>query len=273
MFPVLPKIVALGEFKPTGAPLFEFEWITRVVSLGQYNLVASVDPAGRNGIALLVHQDLTPSGPPQATVVLDSRILAFRTKIHPDPNIPPVCFVAIYGSSIAQDRTQLQRALTPFLHEFAVFLGDFNAITQFDDAADVTLSYAHKLVWPWLKGLESTGALTDLMRFAHQETPPKTRCRGHAGQTRLDHIFVTKALFPLLSPTHPTTTPLSHNASPLSDHDLISIGIHPWTSSTAPPLRCQGWGAKQIRKFQSLCAAFEPTLQIEAMDPTDFNDG
>ena len=44
LFPILPKLVALSEFKTTGAELFEFEWMVKVVSKGQYHLLASTDP-------------------------------------------------------------------------------------------------------------------------------------------------------------------------------------------------------------------------------------
>jgi hypothetical protein len=70
MFPILPKLISLGEFKPTGADLFEYEWMVTVMSRGQYHLLASVDPQGKNGIALLVHQDMTPRGPPTFQVLL-----------------------------------------------------------------------------------------------------------------------------------------------------------------------------------------------------------
>jgi len=198
-FPTLPKIISLCEFKPTGAPFHEFEWLVTVMTRGQYYLVASTDPLGRNGIALLIHQDLSPRGPPSFSVVLPSRILAFQAKIHSDPNIPPITFLAVYGSCLRPDRAQLQQALSPLLSGPSIIFGDLNAITRMEDASDMTLAYAQKLVWPWLRESESSGTLVDLMRVSYQDLPPKTRHRGHAGRSRLDHIFVTKYVLPLLS--------------------------------------------------------------------------
>ena len=265
-FPTLPKIVSLCEFKPTGAPLHEFEWMVTVITRGQYFLVSSTDPQGKNGIALLIHQDLSPHGPPSFSVVLPARILTFQAKIHADPNIPPVSFIAVYGSCLQPDRIPLQQALSPLLGGLAIVFGDLNAITQLDDVADMTLAYAQKLVWPWLRDMEASGKLVDLMRISYQDLPPKTRYRGHPGRSRLDNIFVTKPLLPLLSPLYPSTTPLEWEQHPLSDHDLVSVSLIPWTESTPPPRRCQSWGKKHIKRFQALCAEFHPNIQPGDMD-------
>ena len=69
-----------------------------------------------------------------------------------------------------------------------------------------------------------------------------------------------------LTPLHPTTSPLLHEGHPLSDHDLVSVGILPWEHTPPPPMRCQGWGTKHIRKFQAHCATFVPSLQCSDMD-------
>ena len=265
-FPTLPKIVSLCEFKPTGAPLFEFEWMVSVMSRGQYILIASTDPQGKNGIALLVHQDLSPKGPPSFSVVLPARILTFQAKIHPDPHIPAVNFIGVYGSCIKQDRDAIAQALSPFMDGLSIIFGDLNAISRVEDVADMTMAYAQKLIWPWLHGLESSGKVVDLMRVSYQDIPPKTRYRGHPGRSRLDHIFVTKSLLPLLTPLYPRTTPLLWEQRPLSDHDLVAVSLIPWTDSPAPPLRCQGWNKKHVKRFQTLCSSFCPDMQ-----PTDFD--
>ena len=272
LFPTLPKVVALSEFKPTGASLHEFHWMTQVASLGQYHLLPSIDPQGKNGVALLVHQDLCPNGPPQLIVAQEARVIAFSAKLHPDPAIPPVSFVAVYGSSIPHDRPGIQQSLTPFLQGMSIIFGDLNAITRMEDADGISLSYAQRLMWPWLCNLESKGDVVDLMRFTYHDIPPKTRCRGHAGKTRLDHIFVSKALFSLLSPFQPNTSPLLHESHPLSDHDLVALDILPWSDAPMPPRRCQGWGKKQVRKFKTLSASFHPHLEetdMDGMQPSD----
>ena len=115
-FPDLPKVVSLSEFKPTGASLHEFQWMAQVASQGQYHLLPSVDPQGKNGVALLIHQDLSPNGPPKVTIVHEARVLAFSTKIHSDPTIPSVTFVAVYGSCLPRDRPCLQQSLSPFFY-------------------------------------------------------------------------------------------------------------------------------------------------------------
>ena len=266
LYPELPRIVCLGEFKPTGAPLYEYEWMATVTSRGQYHLLSSIDPIGRNGIALLVHQDLSPHGPPQCSVILPARIISFDAKIHSDPEIPPVSFVAIYGSCIKSDRVQIQNALTPLLDRPTLMFGDMNAISRLEDVCDVSMAYAQKLVWPWMRDLEQSGGIIDLMRVAYQDIPPKTRYRGHPGRSRLDHILVTKSLLPLLTPHSPSTSPLTLDQQPLSDHDMVSVSIAPWTQSHVVPQRCQGWGRKHVKQFQALCAEFHPNLPPESMD-------
>jgi ribonuclease HI len=256
MFPILPKLISLGEFKPTGADLFEYEWMVTVMSRGQYHLLASVDPQGKNGIALLVHQDMTPRGPPTFQVLLHARVITFQCKIHADPAIPAVTFAAVYGSCLRPDRIQLKDALSPLLRSPTVIFGDLNAIMREDDVTNITLSHAHSLLWPWLRDQEKSGVVMDLMRAAYQDPPPKTRYRGHPGCSRLDHVLVTKSLLPLITPANPITAPLTHAGRPLSDHDLVSIEITPWAESPPPPLRCQGWGRKHITRFQKLCSEF-----------------
>ena len=177
-FPTLPKIISLGEFKPTGAPLHEFQWLAKVGTSGQYQLLSSTDPDGINGVAFLIHQDLTPNGCPEITVHHAARVISFEAKIHSDPNIPPVRFVGIYGSSLARDRILLQQTLTPLLSDWSIIFGDFNAITRIDDATDVSLHYGERLIWPWLRNLEDAGNVIDLMRFAYQDTPPKDPLSG-----------------------------------------------------------------------------------------------
>ena len=89
--------------------------------------------------------------------------ISFHAKIHSDANFPPVRFVAIYGSSLAPDRALLQQKLAPLLSDMTIFLGDLNASTRLDDVSDVTHSYAQRLVWPWLRSQEESGALVDVM--------------------------------------------------------------------------------------------------------------
>ena len=168
-----PAIVALSEFKPTGAAIHEFEWTAQSASNGNYYLQHSVDPEGKNGIALLIHPDLAPHGPPICEVLLPFRILLYRAKLHSATDIPPVSFVAVYGSNVPKERREIANALAPLLTQPCLIFGDLNGISQWGDVEGVSAAYAQRLVWPWLQHHEEQGVLVDFMRQAYQGHPQK----------------------------------------------------------------------------------------------------
>ena len=65
----------------------------------------------------------------------------------------------------------IEAALSPFLQKMAIFMGDFNAITQWTDVEGVSVNYAQSLFWPWLAHLEVEGQLFDLIRQGMNGNP------------------------------------------------------------------------------------------------------
>ena len=244
-----PSLIALGEFKPTGAPLSAFQASATLHSHGRYYLIASPG-APTDGIALLISPDLTHSGPPQFEVIVPHRVIVFRTHIFPSNHIPPVSFVAVYGSSRHQDRFILERALAPFLQENAVICGDLNAISFLSDASGLSAQYANSLVWPWLARAEETERLVDCVRHLTNGNPPKTRVRGYSGASYLDRIMLSRSLFNTATPSAYSVAPLLIDGVPHGDHDLVLVHLLPWGWEVQRPRLCQGWGKHHIRRYQ-----------------------
>ena len=247
--PEPPSLLALGEFKPTGAPMSAFQASTTLYSHGRYHLCASPGMP-TDGIALLVSPDLSHSGPPQFEILLPHRVIAFKTRIFPSNEIPPVSFVAVYGSIRKHDRFQIERALAPFLKENAVILGDLNAISFLSDAHGLSANYASSLVWPWLAQAEERGTLVDSVRHLSHGCPPKTRVRGYQGSSYLDRVLLTQSLFHTTTPSTFSVQPLLINNRPAGDHDIVLVNLLPWGWDVQRPSLCQGWNAKHIRKYQ-----------------------
>lgn len=248
--PEPPQLIALGEFKPTGADISAFHASTRLHSHGRYHLCASPGMP-TDGIALLISPDLTHSGPPQIDVILPHRIIAFKTRIFPSADIPPVTFLAVYGSIRKQDRFQIERALAPFLKEHAAILGDLNAISFLSDAHGLSANYASTLLWPWLAHAEERGTLVDCVRHLANGSPPKTRVRGYQGCSYLDRILLSQSLFSTTTPSHFSVQPLLLNGQPAGDHDMVMVDLLPWGWEVKRPSLCQGWNSKHIRAFQA----------------------
>ena len=241
-----------------------FQASTTLHSQGRYHLCASPGMP-TDGIALLISPDLTHSGPPKFDVVLPHRVIAFRTHIFPSNDIPPVCFVAIYGSIRKHDRFQLERVLAPFLKENAILLGDLNAISFLSDAQGLSAPYTASLVWPWLTHAEERGLLVDCVRHMSNGSPPKTRVRGYPGSSYLDRILLTQSLFQTATPSTFSVSPLLLNGQPAGDHDLVLVHLLPWGWEAQRPTLCQGWNKKHIRKYQAYLTS-DPSLTATPFD-------
>ena len=192
--------------------------------------------------------------------------MAFSSKIHAIPDLPPTWFVAVYGSNQRQHRPLIEAALAPFLNKMAVFLGDFNAITQWTDVKGVSVNDARSLLWPWLAYLEVEGKLVDLLRQGTQWSPPMTRVRGYRGSSYLDRIYVTNTLFPLLQPVKPRCFSLLVNDQPLGDHDVVSLDIMPWSFQSKSHPTCAGWTPKHVKLFHRHLETLLPGASVENAD-------
>ena len=166
--------------------------------------------------------------------------------------IPPVAFVAVYGSIRRTDRTVLERTLSPFLRENAVIFGDLNAISFLSDASNLSAGYAQSLVWPWLTQLEEKEMVIDTVRHLSDGNPPKTRLRGHNGESYLDRILLTRSLFRTATPSAFSVSPLLVAGAVASDHDMVLLTLLPWGWDIQRPRLCQGWSKKHIRLFQRI---------------------
>ena len=202
-----------------------------------------------DGVALLLSPDLTHTGPPKFDVLLPHRVIAFKTHIFPSGDIPPVSFLAVYGSIRKQDRFQLERTLAPYLKENAIILGDLNAISFLSDAQGLSANYASSLVWPWLSQAEERGTLVDCVRHLTNGCPPKTRVRGYQGSSYLDRVLLTQTLFHTSTPSGFSVQPLLLHGKPAGDHDMVLVHLLPWGWDVQRPSLCQGWNGKHIRKY------------------------
>ena len=138
-------------------------------------------------------------------------------------------------------------------------MGDWNAITSWDDVSGVQPAYQRHLHWPWLRHLEEEGLLTDLLKTNHEHPPPHTRLRGHNGTSRIDRIYATPKLLPILRVEPYAVQLLDDNGAHLSDHDPVMIRLCDWTSPPPLPISCAGWTGKQIKQFRRTLSHWYPS--------------
>ena len=130
-------------------------------------------------------------------------------------------------------------------------MGDFNAITSWLDTKNMTLSTTRALMWPWLRGLEISKKMVDLVAQEDVNVhPPLTRTRGYGtSASRLDCVLCSRVLFPLLSAK---TIPfqISGPQGPLSDHDPILMDLFPFQKPAMNRRTpCFSWNRKHIRLY------------------------
>ena len=243
-----PSLVGLTEFKMT-EDFSHYECLTAHVTQGRYHLCAPKEGMCSNGVAALVSPELSPCGPPEMVEVVKGRVIYFDLKMF--SFLPSVRAIVLYGTNQVRDRPLLERSLEQVMKGPTVLMGDMNAITQWDDVSGVSMAYASRLMWPWLRHMEETGGLVDLVcqTIAH---PFKTRNRGYAGQSRLDRIYASKELFPLLQCSTGQTAMVGSDGCHLSDHDPVVVQVAVRPLCQKPPGGCIGWTGRHIRRYRKL---------------------
>ena len=117
----------------------------------------------------MIHTSLCRSLPVMKKYV-HGHLISVDLPVHPDPLIGLVTFACYYGPHHKSTRA----ACIPHLHQMirraALVSGDYNAPKRASDASTLTSN-----IWPWLVGVEKTGAMTNLLRIFHPD-PPYTRC-------------------------------------------------------------------------------------------------
>ena len=258
-----PSFVGLTEFKMT-EDISHYEWVTAQVTQGKFYLCAPREGMSSNGVAALVSPDLSPSGPPHMEVVVRGRVIYFDLKMF--PLLPPVRTIVLYGTNQVRDRPLLERCLEQVMKGPTLLMGDMNAITQWDDVTGVSMPYASRLLWPWLRHMEETHTLIDLVGTTTIH-PFKTRNRGYAGQSRLDRIYGSKDLFPLLQCSTGPTNLVGSDGAHLSDHDpvLVQVSARPWCQE--PRGGCIGWTGRHIKQYRKMLGGVPIPEGIEDMQP------
>ena len=118
--------------------------------------------------------------------------------------------VNVYGPSHAHnERPQIQAELEAS-HSLAIYSGDFNGTSRRDQSTTIT---ADQLVWPFLAKktgqADTSGNPNDpewidcwtyLRPQEHGYTRFKGTWKGHASQSRIDFVFLTATLLPILHP-------------------------------------------------------------------------
>ena len=192
----LPSFVGLCEFKMTD-DLSKYHWLTAHVTQGRFYLCTPEEGGSCNGVAALISPDLSPHGAPHMTEVVKGKIIYFDLKML--PNLPSVRTIVVYGTNQVRERAILERSLEHLVRGPTILMGDVNAITRWEDVSGVSTPYASRLMWPWLRHMEESGSLIDLVQHC-TALPWMTRVRGYMGQSRLDRIYASRDLFPLLQP-------------------------------------------------------------------------
>ena len=100
---------------------------------------------------------------------MPGRILEFQSKISHEAKSPTVKFVVLYGSNLVEERQVFEEKLAPYLSDFTVLMGDFNAITRLQDTNAVS---AKAMMWQWLVEAEASCKLVDITRLACNGSPP-----------------------------------------------------------------------------------------------------
>ena len=259
-----PLVIGLTEFRlPHNVSQWYANRVIRCTSAGEYHLVVSAS-GSKGGVAFLVSTQLFPSSPPEVKVVMPGRILEFQSKMSHEPKSPSVKFVVFYGSNLAEERQVFEEKLAPYLSDFTVLMGDFNAITRLQDTNAVS---AKAMMWQWLVEAEASCKLVDITRLACNGSPPPTRVRSY-GSTRsyLDRIYVSHLVLPWVKGLNFLSFRFKKsNGKDLSDHNPVCASINVWGSDVNDKIgSCKGWTNKQTKLFRarvrkvSVCDPSEP---------------
>ena len=159
-----------------------------------YHLVLSTGK-GVGGVAIIVHTSLCPS-PPDMQEYVHGHLISVDLPIHPDPLIGLITLACYYGPHDKRTRATCIPHLYNIIKRGALILGDYSATTRASNVSTLTSN-----IWPWLVGVEKTGAMTDLLGIFHPD-PPFTGCRRYRGaQSYIDRIYASKAFLSFFTPS------------------------------------------------------------------------
>jgi hypothetical protein len=243
--------VALQELRSSAHP-------TILVQLAQqegFKLFYSGIEESKAGVGLLVKPALLSPGA-EASHTLKGKVMAVPIRLR--GHLPPTWVVSVYGTCLRRERHTLAWALDHLPKGPAIWMGDFNAITEWDDAHGMEARTADNLMWPWLRGKLSTNTLTDVAEL--MDNRQMTRVRGHSGTSRLDRILMSPELVRFLPPTSFQVIPLMDSTGmALSDHDGVVCALGAERSTPPTTLHCTAWSRSQTRLYkQRVKANFRP---------------
>lgn len=134
---------------------------------------------------------------------------------------------ACFGSSVREERREIEDAIEKLVEQPLLLGGDFNGITRKEET---TCMSRDQLMWEWFREKEDQGKLVDCVKVGYKGPPPFTRVRGYKGtKSYLDKWYASDVMMALMQITQAWVAPVKNDAGEdFSDHDRAGISLGKW---------------------------------------------